>query len=61
MILISDLKIPLGDMHENFLWNMAAKTLKVAATELKSVRLAKKSVDARKRTAYTLYVQWNAK
>lgn len=49
MILISDLKIPLGDIHENFLWNMAAKTLKVAATELKSVRLAKKSVDARKK------------
>ena len=49
MIQISDIKIPLGNMNTNYLTEAAAKAVKIASSEMKSVRLTKKSVDARKK------------
>lgn len=49
MIQITDIKIPLGNMNMNCLTAVSAKTLKISPSELKSVRLTKKSIDARKK------------
>lgn len=49
MIQITDMKIPLGNMNIQYLTEISAKALKIAPAELKSIRLTKKSVDARKK------------
>ena len=49
MIQISEIKVPIKDMNLNYLTAAAAKTARVAPSELKKARLTKKSVDARKK------------
>ena len=49
MIQISEIKVPIKDMNLNYLTDAAAKIARVAPSELKKVRLTKKSVDARKK------------
>ena len=49
MIQISEIKVPIKDMNLNYLTAAAAKIARVAPSELKKVRLTKKSVDARKK------------
>lgn len=48
MIRINQLKLPLGH-EEQALWSKAAKTLKVPVKEIRSLRIVKQSVDARKK------------
>jgi Uncharacterized FAD-dependent dehydrogenases len=49
MLIVSDIKVPLEDMNIPFLTRAAAGLLKIAPSELRKVRLVKKSVDARKK------------
>lgn len=49
MLQITDLKIALDDMNEPYLWQAAARLMKVAPSEIATLRLTKKSVDARKK------------
>ncbi len=49
MLLISDIKVPLGNMNLHFLTEAAARTMKVAPSEIRNVRLTKKSIDARRK------------
>ena len=46
MLRISEIKMPL-DAGENELWNIASKMLKIDKSRIKSLNIAKKSVDAR--------------
>lgn len=49
MIQITDIKVPLEDMNIPYLTSYAAKLMKIAPSEIRSVRLTKKSIDARKK------------
>ncbi len=49
MIQINDIKVPLDDMNTEYLTNAAARLIKVAPAEIVSLRITKKSVDARKK------------
>ena len=49
MIQITDIKIPLDGMNAATLTSVSARILKIDPAELRSVRLTKKSVDARKK------------
>lgn len=49
MIQITDIKVALDNMNMEYLASEAAKIMKIAPSELQSVRLTKKSVDARKK------------
>ena len=49
MIQITDIKVPLDQMNTASLTEAAAKLMKVAPSEIRSLRLSKKSVDARKK------------
>lgn len=49
MIQISNIKVPLDNMNDSFLRAEAARMMKVAPGEIASLRLTKKSVDARRK------------
>ena len=49
MLIVSDIKIPIDKMTITFMTRAAARIMKVSPSELRTVRLAKKSVDARKK------------
>lgn len=49
MIQITDIKVALDDMNYDYLKSAAAKLMKVAPAEIRTIRLTKKSVDARKK------------
>ncbi len=49
MIQITDIKVPLDNMNMEYLTAAAVKLMKVAPSEIRSLRLIKKSVDARKK------------
>lgn len=49
MIQITDIKIALGEINDDVLKKAAAKLLRVSPGEIRSIRLTKKSVDARKK------------
>lgn len=49
MIQITDIKVALDDMNYEYLKSATAKLMKVAPAEIRSIRLTKKSVDARKK------------
>ncbi|MFT4107251.1 MAG: FAD-dependent oxidoreductase [Lacrimispora sp.] len=48
MIRINQLKLPV-DHTEEYLWNKAAKTLKIPVSEIRSLKIIKQSIDARKK------------
>ena len=48
MIRINQLKLPVNHTEED-LWNKAAKTLKIPAGEIRSLKIIKQSIDARKK------------
>lgn len=49
MIQITDIKVALDNMNDEYLKSAAARLMKVALSEIRSIRLTKKSVDARKK------------
>ena len=49
MIQITDIKVPVEDMNIPYLTSSAAKLMKIAPSEIRSVRLTRKSIDARKK------------
>ncbi len=49
MIQITDIKVPLEDMNTAYLTSIAVKLMKISPSEIKSLRLTKKSIDARKK------------
>lgn len=49
MIQITDIKVALDDMNTEYLISAAAKLMKISPSEIQSVRLTKKSIDARKK------------
>ena len=49
MIQITELKIPLDSLNRTFLIRAAAAAMKIAPDEIRTLRLTKKSVDARKK------------
>ena len=49
MIQITDMKVPLEDMNSDYLTSAAARLMKIAPSDIRSLRLTKKSVDARKK------------
>ncbi len=49
MIQITDIKVALDDMNYEYLKSAAARLMKVDSDEIRSIRLIKKSVDARKK------------
>ena len=49
MLIVSEIKVPIEDMNMHYITRAVAGILKIPAEALRSVRLAKKSVDARKK------------
>lgn len=49
MIQITDIKVALEDMNTEYLINESARLMKIAPNEIASLRLTKKSIDARKK------------
>ena len=60
MICVSQIPIPIdGDQKE--VKNQAARLLGIRVEDIRSFRVIRQSIDARKKTRYIMYLLWNLK